>query len=253
MKTCIYKIAILLCMIVNVGIKGYAQNFTFIPRADVLSLIGCIEYGSPVTENVAGIPFYYSLKGYDSKEAIEKAKVEKLGAIALEVSPAAEHVETVDSVATRRATVYALDELDKSKSVGGFFSVEAPRLDKAMSVMNKHMNMFFSLTYGIEGAANTREIWDAKYRSLINGRRIADKERMTTVNRKKIYADLYNDTMKYIEELSELNQYFLSIQTLRNSVKCKPVEKVDKKAYITYAHSRWIAACQESKNSKRNN
>ena len=53
----------------------YAQTVTTIPRADVLSLIGAIEHGTPLVEPY---PYYYEIwHDYNQTEASLKAKMPK--------------------------------------------------------------------------------------------------------------------------------------------------------------------------------
>lgn len=225
----------------------YAQTVTTVPRADVLSLIGAIEHGTPLVEPY---PYYYEIwHDYNQTEASLKAKMPKYLDILLATQSEVKATETIDSVTTRRAEICLADEADKSTLVGDFFDGEKNRLVKLIGELEEKVEWITPNG----GSVNLLDQWQMRCKSIRNGISVAEKERMTAINRKKIYVDLYNDASKYNEELDNLLQYLGSIKQLEDMAKAKHISKVNKSKYITYGRSRWVTACQLSMSKKNSN
>lgn len=225
----------------------YAQTVTYIPRGDVLSLVGAIESGTPLVEPY---PYYYKIwHGYTQTEASSKAKMPKYLDMLLATQSEVKATETLDSVTTRRAVVCLADEADKSTLVGDFFDGEKDRLVKLIGELEEKVEWITPNG----GSVNLLDQWQMRCKSIRDGISVAEKERMTAINRKKIYVDLYNDASKYNEELNNLLEYLCSIKQLKEMAKAKHVSKVNKSKYITYGRSRWVTACQLSMSKKNSN
>lgn len=246
MNTIKLRYIVCFCLIILSNIKIHAQAY----RWDVQALIGSVEFGSAVIDPMFK---YYDVyhSGYSSSEALAKSKEAKLLLIAKETSPQVDATKSLDSILQRRAKVHLLDEADKSSVVGSFFAVERDRLVKLLNKIKKNVEKIPAADYG--GSATLKHDWDMRCQSIDNGIEVADSYRMTAINRKKIYVSLYNDALKYNDELNKILGYLMSVKQMEKMVKASPVRKIDKTTYITYGRSRWIVACKASMSKKKSN
>ena len=224
-----------------------AQQPTFIHRPYVLSHYTLMETGGGYLLSPVYFPAYYQVWHSSFSQGEGMAKAKSLPRLAVKVSTANQvaQVDSLDSVTVRRAKVLALDHIDKSSEIGSFLSVEKERLQKILSEFGDNVSKIQAPDYG--GSSTLFNLWNIRYRSVRDGVRIAESYRMKTVDRKKCYIDLYNDVMKYNKELSEVLTYLMAAQKTGSLGRRSPVQKVDKKAYIDYARSRWKLSCVASK------
>lgn len=212
-----------------------------IPRPMVGTHYSCMETGNG---NLSSYNFYYWLyhSGTNTSNVNLRNKLLQRSENALKVNKQIAAADSLDSVTVRRAEELMFINLyDKSAAVAAeFTTIDKNRLESVLKDFSKNVSRI-PLSAGKE----TIDLWKTKYNSVNQGMNIAATYRMSTIDRKKCYINLYNDAVKLNSSLCNLLSYLTAMDAVK-SVGSGSVRKLDKASYKNYVFARWKLAYHDS-------
>lgn len=212
-----------------------------IPRPMVGTHYSCMESGQG---DLSSYNFYYWLyhSGTSTTSVKLRNKLLQRTENSLKVNKQIAAADSLDSVTVRRALELEFINLwDKSATVAAeFTSIDKNRLESVLKEFSKNVSRIPVWT-----DRDTKNLWDARYNSVRQGMNIAATYRMSTIDRKKCYINLYNDAVKFNRSLCNLLSYLTAMDTVK-SVGSGSVRKLDKTSYKNYACARWKLAYHDS-------